>query len=94
MAIALDMSKSAAQYYLRVAARKLGARNRVHAVAIAVELGLVKPRTAAEAKIAAALAVQPSGSPMTRTEAFVSRRVAGVVSRVTALCQIAQQHGA
>jgi len=43
MAIALDMSKSAAQYYLRVAARKLGARNRVHAVAIAVELGLVKP---------------------------------------------------
>ena len=43
MAIALNMSKSAAQYYLRVAARKLGARNRVHAVAIAVELGLVKP---------------------------------------------------
>jgi LuxR family transcriptional regulator len=43
MAIALDVSKSAAQYYLRVAARKLGARNRVHAVAIAVELGLVKP---------------------------------------------------
>jgi DNA-binding CsgD family transcriptional regulator len=43
MAIALGMSKSAAQYYLRVAARKLGARNRVHAVAIAVELGLVKP---------------------------------------------------
>ena len=42
MAIALDLSKSVAQHYLRVAARKLGARNRVHAVAIAVELGLVK----------------------------------------------------
>jgi len=42
MAIALGMSRSAAQYYLRLAARKLGARNRVHAVAIAVELGLVK----------------------------------------------------
>jgi len=42
MAIALDVSKSVAQHYLRVAARKLGARNRVHAVAIAVELGLVK----------------------------------------------------
>jgi LuxR family transcriptional regulator, quorum-sensing system regulator SdiA len=42
MAVALDVSKSMAQHYLRVAARKLGARNRVHAVAIAVELGLVK----------------------------------------------------
>ena len=42
MAIALDVSKSVAQHYLRVAARKLGARNRVHAVAIAAELGLVK----------------------------------------------------
>jgi DNA-binding CsgD family transcriptional regulator len=32
-----------AMHYLRVAARKLGARNRVHAVAIAVRKGLIKP---------------------------------------------------
>jgi LuxR family transcriptional regulator len=42
IAIALDVSKSMAQHYLRVAARKLGARNRVHAVAIAVRLGLIE----------------------------------------------------
>ena len=35
MAVALGVSKSMALHYLRVAARKLGARNRVHAVAIA-----------------------------------------------------------
>ena len=35
MAAELGVSKSIAQHYLRVAARKLGARNRVHAVAIA-----------------------------------------------------------
>ena len=43
MAIALGCSKSLVQHYLRVASRKLGARNRVHAVAIAVTLGMVKP---------------------------------------------------
>ena len=43
MAVALGMSKSMALHYLRVAARKLGARNRVHAVAIAVQKGLIKP---------------------------------------------------
>jgi DNA-binding CsgD family transcriptional regulator len=32
-----------ALHYLRVAARKLGARNRVHAVALAVRSGLIKP---------------------------------------------------
>ena len=42
MAVALGMSKSTALHYLRVAARKLGARNRVHAVAIAVQKGLIK----------------------------------------------------
>ena len=42
MAVALGVSKSIAQHYLRVAARKLGARNQVHAVAIAVRIGLVK----------------------------------------------------
>jgi LuxR family transcriptional regulator len=42
MAVALGVSKGIAQHYLRVAARKLGARNRVHAVAIAVRIGLVK----------------------------------------------------
>jgi len=41
IATALNVSKSMAQHYLRVAARKLGARNRVHAVAIAVRMGLV-----------------------------------------------------
>jgi LuxR family transcriptional regulator, quorum-sensing system regulator SdiA len=42
MAAELGVSKSMAQHYLRVAARKLGARNRVHAVAIAVRNGLIK----------------------------------------------------
>ena len=46
MAAALAMSKSMAQYYLRVAARKLGARNRVHAVALAVKMGLVNTNAA------------------------------------------------
>ena len=41
MAIDLGVSKSMVLHYLRVAARKLGARNRVHAVAIAVQMGLV-----------------------------------------------------
>ncbi|MGH6726041.1 MAG: response regulator transcription factor [Pseudolabrys sp.] len=43
MAELLGVSKSMAMHYLRVAARKLGARNRVHAVAIAVRIGLIKP---------------------------------------------------
>jgi DNA-binding CsgD family transcriptional regulator len=43
MAMALGLRKSVVQHCLRVAARKLGARNRVHAVAIAVKNGLVKP---------------------------------------------------
>jgi DNA-binding CsgD family transcriptional regulator len=43
MAIALGVSKSIALHHLRVAARKLGARNRVHAVAIAVLKGLIEP---------------------------------------------------
>jgi DNA-binding CsgD family transcriptional regulator len=43
MAAALGVSKSMVQHYLRVASRKLGARSRVHAVAIAVRMGLVKP---------------------------------------------------
>jgi DNA-binding CsgD family transcriptional regulator len=43
IAVTLDVSKSGALYYLRVAARKLGARNRVHAVAIAACSGLIKP---------------------------------------------------
>jgi len=43
IALALGVGKSMAQHYLRVAARKLGARNRVHAVAVAVRMGLVKP---------------------------------------------------
>ena len=42
IAAELGMSKSMAQHYLRVAARKLGARNTVHAVAIAVRKGLIK----------------------------------------------------
>ena len=44
IAAALDVSKSIAQHYLRVAARKLEARNRIHAVAIAVKLGLIEPK--------------------------------------------------
>ena len=43
VAVILGMSRSMALHHLRVAARKLGARNRVHAVAIAVRLGLIKP---------------------------------------------------
>jgi DNA-binding CsgD family transcriptional regulator len=43
IAAALGVSKSMAQHYLRVACRKLGGRNRVHAVAIAVRDGLIKP---------------------------------------------------
>ena len=43
MAVELGVSKSMALHYLRVAARKLGARNRVHAVALAVRSGLIKP---------------------------------------------------
>jgi len=42
IAAALNVSKSLAIHYLRVAARKLGARNRVHAAAIAVRDGMVK----------------------------------------------------
>jgi DNA-binding CsgD family transcriptional regulator len=42
MAVILAVSRSMALHYLRVAARKLGARNRVHAVAIAVRKGLIK----------------------------------------------------
>ena len=40
----LDVSKSMAQHYLRVAARKLEARNRIHAVAIAVRMGLIETK--------------------------------------------------
>jgi DNA-binding CsgD family transcriptional regulator len=43
IAVMLEVSKSMALHYLRVAARKLGGRNRVHAVAIAVRTGLIKP---------------------------------------------------
>jgi LuxR family transcriptional regulator len=39
----LSLSKSMVQHHLRVATRKLGGRNRIHAVAIAVENGLIKP---------------------------------------------------
>ena len=48
MAVALGVSKSIAQHYLRVAARKLGARNQVNAVAIAVRIGLVKSSSGGE----------------------------------------------
>lgn len=44
IADALGVSKSIAQHHLRVAARKLEARNRIHAVAIAVKLGLIEPK--------------------------------------------------
>lgn len=43
IAARLKVSKSMAQHYLRVAARKLGARNRVHAATIAVRMGLIDP---------------------------------------------------
>lgn len=42
IAASLGVSKSMALHYLRVAARKLGGRSRVHAAAIAVEAGLIK----------------------------------------------------
>lgn len=48
MAVELGVSKSMALHYLRVAARKLGARNRVHAVALAVRSGLIKPSGGSE----------------------------------------------
>ena len=48
MAVELGFSKSMALHYLRVAARKLGARNRVHAVALAVRSGLIKPSGSSE----------------------------------------------
>jgi LuxR family transcriptional regulator len=44
IAAALGVSKSIAQHYLRVAARKLEARNRIHAVAIAVRMGLIETK--------------------------------------------------
>ena len=44
IAVALNVSKSMALHHIRIAARKLGARSRVHAVAIAVEKGLAKSR--------------------------------------------------
>lgn len=40
IAAELNVSRSMAQHYVRVAARKLSARNRVHAVALAVRQGL------------------------------------------------------
>jgi LuxR family transcriptional regulator len=40
IAAEMNIGRSMAQHYVRVAARKLGARNRVHAVALAVRLGL------------------------------------------------------
>jgi LuxR family transcriptional regulator len=43
IASTLGVSQSMANHYVRMAARKLGARNRVHAVAIAVSTGLVSP---------------------------------------------------
>ena len=43
IAAALKVSQGMAHHYLRVAARKLGARNRVHAVAVAVRNGLITP---------------------------------------------------
>ena len=43
IASTLSVSQSMAHHYLRIAARKLGARNRVYAVAIAVSTGLVDP---------------------------------------------------
>jgi DNA-binding CsgD family transcriptional regulator len=48
IAAALSVSRSVAHHYLRVAARKLLARNRVHAVAIAVQQGLIKPSGSGE----------------------------------------------
>ncbi|MEA2979645.1 MAG: Bacterial regulatory protein luxR family [Alphaproteobacteria bacterium] len=42
IAQALNLHKGVVQDHLRVAARKLGAANRVHAAVIAAELGLIK----------------------------------------------------
>ena len=39
---ALSIHKGAVQNHLRVATRKLGAANRVHAAVIAAEIGLIK----------------------------------------------------
>jgi DNA-binding CsgD family transcriptional regulator len=39
----MGVSESMANHFLRVATRKLGARNRAHAVAIATHMGLVVP---------------------------------------------------
>ena len=47
IAVALAVRKKMASYYLQVAARKLGAKNPVHAVAIAVESGMVIPKDGA-----------------------------------------------
>jgi DNA-binding CsgD family transcriptional regulator len=43
IAITLGVSQSMANHYVRIAARKLGGRNRVHAVAIAVSTGVIDP---------------------------------------------------
>jgi LuxR family transcriptional regulator len=43
IAVALNVRKGTAVHYFRVATRKLGARNRVHVVAIAVRQGLIEP---------------------------------------------------
>jgi len=43
IALALSVGQGMAHHYLRLAARKLGARNRVHAVAVAVRNGLIRP---------------------------------------------------
>jgi DNA-binding CsgD family transcriptional regulator len=43
IAHSMEVSESMANHFLRVATRKLGARNRVHAVAKAVRLRLVLP---------------------------------------------------
>jgi DNA-binding NarL/FixJ family response regulator len=42
IARAMTLHKATVQDHLRVAARKLGAANRVHAAVIAAELGLIK----------------------------------------------------
>ena len=42
IAAVLEVRKEEAAHYLRVAARKLKARNRVHAVAIAIRAGLIR----------------------------------------------------
>lgn len=47
ISVALAVTKNMARYYLHVAARKLGARNPVHAVTLAVESGVVIPKDGA-----------------------------------------------